>query len=105
MAVVDEKVDPVHTLLLEDSIVGLPLPFSGTSAIFAKLAAQPLGTPPCEVDPYHADTRPPRHRGPIGGAMLGMAPPILGIHPCQSRVPDHQEILAVLLFCGERPIL
>jgi len=34
-----------------------------------------------------------------------MAPPILGIHPCQSRIPNDQEILAVLLFRGNRPII
>ena len=34
-----------------------------------------------------------------------MAAPILGIHPCQMRILDHQEILTVLLFRGDRPIL
>jgi hypothetical protein len=34
-----------------------------------------------------------------------MAPPILGIHPGQSRILDRQEILAVLLFRGDRPMI
>jgi hypothetical protein len=30
--------------------------------------------------------------------MVGVAPLILDIHPGQPRIPDHQEILAVLVF-------
>ena len=37
--------------------------------------------------------------------MVGMVLPILGIHPGQLRIPNHQEILAILLFRGDRPII
>jgi hypothetical protein len=37
--------------------------------------------------------------------VVGMAPPMCGIHPGQARLPNHQEILTVLRVRGDRPVI
>jgi hypothetical protein len=49
-------------------------------AILAHGAVQSLTTPAYERDPYDSDVRPPREPTPIKKAVIGVLPPILGIH-------------------------
>ena len=71
-------------------------------AILANGAVQSLTTAAHEGDPYDSDVRPPREPTPIGKAVIGVIPPILGIHPGQSRIPDDLHLDTTRMGVKER---
>ena len=75
------------------------------SAILSNFAVQPPTAPKYQGDPYAADACTPWEMAPISEAVVGMVLPILGIHRCQSRISDDQEVLTIFTLCGELPII
>src|SRR5262245_46123161 len=69
--------------------------FSVVLAILANFAVQPLMMPACDGDPNATDVGPPWDWAPISEAVGCMPLPILGIHRCQSRISDDQEVLTI----------